>query len=135
MNRLEGWIFSEQDEASQEFTKRGGVIKCIYEASSKFRIKIEGVWKEVGPEGLAEICEKFEKAGEQIRLTDSIPQTTYIFDRETVFFSLVDLTIPKYNRSDIIVKNENFASLMVTTFNAYWEKGILVADFKKKLNL
>lgn len=135
MNKLQGYVQHELDEASIAFYKRGGTVRSIYESSNNFKIKVEGTWKEVDPKGLVELCENFEKQGEQIRLTESVPQIMTVFDRKTVFFSLADPTIPKYNRSDIIVKNDNFANFMVDSFNACWEKAYKIEEFKKKHNI
>jgi hypothetical protein len=55
-----------------------------------------------------------------------------VFDRKVVFVNLFDPSIPKYNRSDIIVKNENFANFMADSFNAEWEKADTIERFKKK---
>jgi len=135
MNRLEAAISGEVDEASISFTKRGGVIKCIYEANRNFRIKIGDVWKEVGTEGFVRLCEDFEKQGEQIRLAESVTQVIFVFDRRITYISLVDPLIPKYNRSDIIVKNENFAKYAAANFESAWEKSDTIAEFKKKHNI
>ena len=135
MNRVDVLMFAEQDEASKQFSKKGGVIKCIYEASERIKIRTNGGVKEYTPEGFIEICEKYEKQGEQIRLVDTVLQNVAVFDRKVVFVNLFDPSIPKYNRSDIIVKNENFANFMADTFNACWEKAETIAQFKKKLRM
>lgn len=135
MIRLEALYTPELDQVSIEFTKRGGKIKTLFDAGSNFKLKFGDEWKEVTPAALVKMCEKYSIPGEEIRLASSVPQNMAIFDRKTVFFSLVDPNIPKYNRSDIIVKNENFANFMVESFNSAWEKADTVEEFKKKLNL
>jgi sugar-specific transcriptional regulator TrmB len=134
MNKLEGFVYPELDEASIELYKRGGVIKSIYEASLNFKIRIDGKWKNVTQGALIELCENFSRQGEQIRLSRSVPQNIAIFDRKTVFISLVDPMIPKYNRSDIIVKNENFAQFMVRNFDSHWEESSTIEQFKSTIN-
>ena len=133
MIRLESNISSKIDEASMDLYKRGGEIRSIYEASYNFRIKIEDKWRNVTPEGLIEICEDFMKQGEKIKLADKILQNMAIFDRKIVFVSLVDPDIPVYNRSDVIIKNENYANAMGEYFNNCWEKAETVEQFKNKL--
>jgi len=134
MNKLEGFVYPELDEASIALYNRGGVIKSIYEASLNFKIRIDGKWKNVTQGALIELCENFSKQGEQIRLSKSVPQNIAIFDRKIVFISLVDPIIPKYNRSDIIVKNENFAQFMVRNFNSHWEESLTIEQFKNTIN-
>jgi sugar-specific transcriptional regulator TrmB len=133
MIRLESNVSSKIDEASMDLYKRGGEIRSIYEASYNFKIKVEDKWKNVNPEGLIEICENFMKQGEQIKLADKILQNMAIFDRKIVFVSLVDPNIPVYNRSDVIIKNENYANAMAEYFNSCWEKAVTVEQFKSKL--
>ena len=133
MNRLEGKISQEIDEASLALYKRGGAIKSIYEASLNFKIQEENDWQNVTPEGLIRLCKSFESQGEQIKLAGSIYQNMAIFDRKIVFVSLVDPSIPKYNRSDIIVHNENYAKQMAEYFHLIWEKSSTIEEYEKNI--
>lgn len=133
MNRLEGKISQEIDEASSALYKRGGKIKSIYEASLGFKIQAENEWQNVTSEGLIKLCKGFENQGEQIKLADSIYQNLAIFDEKIVFVSLVDPSMPKYNRSDIIVHNENYAKSMVEYFNLCWEKSSTIEEFEMRI--
>jgi sugar-specific transcriptional regulator TrmB len=135
MIRLEALVTPDLDKASIEFRKRGGVIKTLFEASYNFKLKIKDKWREATPAALVEMCETQSIPGEQIKLTDSVPQNMAVFDRKAVFFSLVDPNIPKYNRSDIIVKNESFANFMADTFDSCWQKADTIEEFKKKHKL
>ncbi len=132
MNRVEVLMFTEQDEASKAFSKNGGVIKCIYEANEGIKIVTNEGTKQFTPKDFIKISENYEKQGEQIRIVKSVLQNMAVFDRKVVFINLFDPSIPKYNRSDIIVKNENFANFMVDSFNAAWEKADTIEQFKKK---
>jgi sugar-specific transcriptional regulator TrmB len=131
MNKLEGFVEKEGDEATMDFIKRGGVIKSIYEAQYNFKIRVEGNWQNVSPQGLIELCRHFENNGEKIKLTENIYQVMAVFDRETVFVSLVDKSIPKYNRSDIIIKNSNYANAMVDYFNTCWANALTIDQFEE----
>ena len=53
-----------------------------------------------------------------------------IFDQQIVFISLSDLTIPKNNRTDIIVRNKNFALSMLDLFELYWNNSSTLDEFK-----
>ena len=132
-NRLESRVNLEQDEEVTKFYKRGGIIRSIYEISTDFKVKIKGKWVDVDLPGLVETCETFEKNGEKVKLINRIPQNFTVFDSKAVFINLVDETITKHNRSDIIVKNERFAKSMEDLFNFYWEKSMTVQEFKKTL--
>jgi sugar-specific transcriptional regulator TrmB len=133
MNKLEGRISDEIEQAGIELVKNGGVVKSIYEASYNFKIKVGNDWQNVTPAGLVQLCKTFIKQGEQVRLSEKINQNMAIFDRKIVFISLVDLLIPKYNRSDIIIHNENYAQSMVENFNNNWEKSLTIDEFQKKI--
>lgn len=134
MIRLEGQITDEIDETAKKFFEKGGTIKSIYEASLKFKIiKNENDFKsEVTLDDLINLCEKYENSGEDVKIsTIEIPNMT-IFDREIVFINIEDKRIPRHNRSDIIIKNEEFAQRMIDLFENYWEKAFTTKELKEK---
>lgn len=133
MNKLEGRVDTELDEVTKKFLDNGGIVRTIYEASTNFKIKEDGVWKTIAPEKLPEFIGEMSSGGSEVRLTDKIYQNIAIFDREVVYISLVDSTISQYNRSDMIIKNSNFAESMVIFFNASWEKAYSAEQFKNKV--
>jgi hypothetical protein len=132
MTKPDGYVDPELNEDTKNFLKRGGVIKNLYDAGSDFKIKIDGVWKNVSKENFPDFIDKLVIEGEEIRLTESVKQNILICDRKVVFISLVDPTISRYNRSDIIIKNENYASSMADYFNTCWEKAYRVEEFKRR---
>ena len=135
MNKLEGRVTTESDEHMEEFIRNGGTVKTLYEVGSKFRLNVDGVWKEFSKDEMIEFCRTLAIAGEEIKLTDSINQFIAIFDRKVVFISLVDPTISRYNRSDIIIKNENYAGTMAEYFEAQWNKALTPEEFKNRREL
>lgn len=133
MIRLEGQITDEIDDMAKKFFEKGGVIKSIYEASLKFKIiKNQNDFKnEVTFDDLIDLCQSYEKAGEDVKIsTVEIPNMT-IFDREIVFINVQDKKIPRHNRSDIIIKNEEFASRMIDLFESYWDKAFTTTELKE----
>jgi sugar-specific transcriptional regulator TrmB len=131
MNRLEGHVSKDLDVATKMFFKKGGKIRSIYEASLNFKFEIEGKWVQVTQSDLIELCEKFQKEGEQIRLADKVPQNMAIFDRKIVFISLVDKTKLKNNRTDVIIRNEEYAANQIELFDMYWNKSSTIDNYKK----
>lgn len=132
MIRLEGQVTDEMDEMAVKFFEKGGIIKSIYEASLKFKIiKNDNNFKsEVTLDDLIELCENYEKSGENVKIsTMEIPNMT-IFDREIVFINIEDKNVPRHNRSDIIIKNEEFAHRMIDLFDSYWEKAFTTNELK-----
>ena len=132
MNRLEGHVSKDLDVVSKMLINKGGKVKSIYEASLNFKFEKEGKWVNVTKDDLIQLCETFEKEGEQIRLAEKVPQRIAIFDRKIVFTSLVDETQSKNNRTDVIIRNKDYASHQIELFNLYWEKSYTLEDYKKK---
>lgn len=131
MNRIEGHVSQDVDEEVLKFYKRGGIVRSIYEASTNFKMEKNNKWVKVTTkEELINLCLSFEKQGEKIRLSQTVPQNVAIFDEQIVFLSLMDLTMPANNRTDVIIRNKNFAKYMIELFELYWKKGYTVEEFK-----
>jgi len=130
MIRLEIYISDEVDETAAKFIKNGGVIKSIYEVASGFKVRKDGKWIAGDTNDLVKTFSKFEKYGEQVRLSkNKIPNFT-IFDRKTVFMNIVDKTVPRYNEADIILRNKDFAESMTEVFETFWQKSLAPNDYK-----
>ena len=132
MNRLEGHVSKDLDNVTKAFFKKGGKIRSIYEASLNFKFEKEGKWVDVTKSDLIKLCKNFEKEGEQIRLAEKVPQNIAIFDRKVVFTSLVDKTRTKNNRTDVIIRNAEYASHQIELFDLYWKRSHTIGDFKKR---
>jgi sugar-specific transcriptional regulator TrmB len=133
MNRLEAKVDSDLDASSQKFIDNGGVIKTIYEASFDFKIREDGEWKIITPEKLPDFIQKLSSGADDVRLAEKVHQNMAIFDRKVVYISLVDPTIPRHNRSDIIIKNQNYAESMAEYFNTCWNNAYTTEEFKNKV--
>ena len=80
---------------------------------------------------LIEICEKFEGAGEEIRLSkNDIPNMT-IVDGESVFINTDDKLTPNQTQADIIMRRTTFAKYMNDLFDFYWDKSYRIKEYKK----
>lgn len=131
MIRLEGYVSEELDSGAMEFFKRGGVIKSIYEASLNFKIIKENTRQNAKIDDLLRICRRFEKSGEQVRISRfELPNMT-IFDRKIVFTNIQDKSVPRHNNADIIIKNEAYADRMIDLFGFYWNKSLTIEEMKK----
>ena len=131
MIRLEMYISDDVDKTAEKFIKNGGIIKSIYEVGENFKVKKDGKWADGNTSDLIKVFSKFEKYGEQVKLSNvKIPNFT-IFDREIVFMNIVDKTVPRYNEADIIIKNRDYAESMTEVFNTFWEKSCKLKEYKK----
>lgn len=132
MNSLEGFVSKEQDNEVKKFFKRGGVFKSIYENSLNFKIKVDDKWINATKDDLLKLCEEFVKNGEQIKLSNKVPQNMAIFDGLIVFISLIDETISKNNRTDMIIRNKSYAEYANEMFEMYWNKSMTIEEYKKE---
>ncbi len=133
MNRLDGSVSGELDSETKKFYKRGGEFKSIYETEGNFKVKINNKWQNVTKNELIKLCRKFEKQGEQVRLTENVPQIFAVFDGVTVFISLYDENVPKSERSDIIIHNKRFAGFVTEMFELYWDRSDTLETFARSL--
>jgi sugar-specific transcriptional regulator TrmB len=131
MIRLEGFISEEIDATAKNFIKRGGVIRSIYEVTPEFKIKVKDQWVKGSLEDLIKICRSYESYGEQLKLSTNQLLNMTIIDREIVFTNVDDKTIPRHNKSDIIVRNEDYAKNMIDLFEQYWKQGFSIEEFQK----
>ncbi len=131
MIRLEGYVSDELDSGASDFFKKGGVIKSLYETSLNFKIIKDNSRVNATLDDLLRICRRFEKNGEQIRISKAVLPNMTIFDRKIVFINIQDKSVPRHNNADIIIKNESFANRMIDLFNFYWSKANTIDDMKK----
>jgi len=132
MTKLEAHISAEADKNTVEFIKNGGKVRSLYEVGSKFKINKDGEWKELSTDEMLDMLISFTDNGEDIRLIDKVNQNMAIYDRKTVYLSLVDPTISRYNRSDVIIKNENYANTMAEYFELQWTNALTPEEFKNR---
>lgn len=134
MYRMRGIVSEELNEIADELIKKGGTLKSIYQINLNFKIMKNGTAVAATKDDLVRVCEKFEQAGEQIRLSEMEIPNMVIFDEEIVFNNISDKDIPKHKQADIIIKNRNNAKYMIDLFNYYWQNGMTVEEFKKTIN-
>ena len=131
MIRLEGYVSEELESDANEFIKRGGVIKSIYEASLDFKIIKDNSRQNATINDLIRICTRFEKTGEHVKISKSELSNMTIFDRKIVFTNIQDKDVPRHNNADIIIKNESYANRMIDLFELYWSNAFTIGEMKK----
>lgn len=130
MIRPEIFLSDEIDGIVEQFYKMGGVIKSVYEEGENYKVKKDNKWVKATKEDFIKILEKFETAGEQIKISTETVPTIIIFDRETVYLNISDKTIPRHNEADIIIRNKGFAESMLVVFNTFWNKSLKINEYK-----
>jgi HTH-type transcriptional regulator, sugar sensing transcriptional regulator len=130
MIRMEIYLSDQIDKSAAEFISNGGVIKSIYELSENFKIKKHDRWVNCTNEDLYNVFSGFESYGEKLKLSKTKIPNLAIFDRETVFFNIVDKSdTKKNNEADVIFKNKDFAETMIEMFNNAWEKSYVLKEY------
>jgi sugar-specific transcriptional regulator TrmB len=131
MIRPEIFLSDEIDNIAKTLYKKGGVIKSVYEAGENYKVKKNDKWVKASNEDFIKILEKFEKAGEQIKISTEEVPTIVIFDGETVYINISDKSLPRHNEADIIIRNKNFAESMKKVFNTFWKESLKIKEYKK----
>jgi sugar-specific transcriptional regulator TrmB len=136
MYRLKGLVSEELNEDASRILKNGGKVKSIYQASLDFKVLKDGKPATASSDELIEVCEMFQRNGEDVRISElKIPNIT-LFDNESVFINMTgEKSVPKHKQADIIIKNPDFASHMRDLFMYYWNNGFTVPEYKKKLGI
>ena len=130
MIRPEIFLSEEIDDIATQFYKKGGVIKSVYEAGENYKVKKDNKWVKASREDFVKILEKFEKSGEQIRISMEKVPTIVIFDCETVYMNISDKTLPRHNEADIIIRNKDFAESLLIVFNTFWKESLKIKEYK-----
>jgi len=135
MNRIEGHVSKQVDEIVTKFMNRGGIFKSIYEVSLNFKIQKDNKWASVTLEDFIDLCKYYQKGGEQIKLTKMLIANFTVFDNEIVFLNVYDNSIPAHNKTDIVVRNKDFAQFIVNIFNLCWTQSFTISEFEEISNL
>jgi sugar-specific transcriptional regulator TrmB len=131
MIRPEIYLSDEIDDVADAFYKEGGKIKSIYQSGENYKVKKNDKWVKASKKDFITTLEKFEKAGEQIKISSQAVPTIIIFDAETVFMNISDKSLPRHNEADLVVRNKEFADSMITVFNTFWKTSYNIKEFKK----
>ena len=131
MIRPEIYLSDEIDDIAGKFYKKGGIIKSVYEEGKNYKVKKEDKWVRASNVDFIKILEKFEKAGEQIKISNQPVPTMVIFDMETVYMNIADKSLPRHNEADIIIRNKNFAESMKIVFETFWNESLTIKEYKK----
>ncbi len=131
MNRIEGTVSKQVDDVYMDFINRGGIYKSIYEVSLNFKIKKDDKFSTVNLNEFLDFCKYYEEHGEQIRLTKMLTAISGIFDREIVYLNIYDKTIPQHNKTDIIIRNKEFAQFFVNIFDLCWKQSFTIDEFRE----
>ena len=118
----------EQVKLGTGLIKKGLSVKCIYEIAGD----------EKHDKDLRKyIIDKFDKAGEQIRVIKDLPMRVTIFDEKVAMYTLVDdrgytITASHFTQ---VVRNPVMAKSLKIMFDAIWDKAEDYKEYKNRLNI
>jgi len=101
----------EQDDAVHEGVKKGVDVKVVYEIPAKD--KLEWTYNHI---------KKCVRAGEKVRVIESLPIKVYIFDERFILMSLANATLQNPPLTMFVVDHPPLASLGIALFNALWKE-------------
>ena len=130
-NKLPDRISKKANDEADEFLENGGTLRTIYQLGDKIKMRYDDGWRDVGKGEIIDWLKEFDGKNSQIRLTDSLPQSFFVFDRKFVFLNIVDETLEKDNRSDLIIDNEQYATAMKDLFDYYWDRSMTISEYEK----
>ena len=131
MIRLEHFVSDELDTNAKKFFQRGGVIRSVYEAGKKIKVKKDLKIVDGTIDDLSRIVKKYESYGEQVKLSKTPVPNMTIFDDEIVFMNINDKTLPRHQEADLVIRNKDFAKNMKYVFETYWNQSVRINEFKK----
>ncbi len=134
MNRIKGLITTEINEFSKNFIKKGGVIKSLIKISLDFKVIRGGNAVNASNDDLVNLCEMFEKYGEEIKLTSIDIPNMVILDREKIFLNITgDKALAQNKQTDLIINDKQYTENMRDLFMNYWEKSATIAEYKENI--
>jgi HTH-type transcriptional regulator, sugar sensing transcriptional regulator len=82
------------------------------------------------------LCMKtYEDGGESIRVHDNLPIKLHVFDKQKVFFSLIDQINPKDNLTYLTIEHPDIAKTLLYVFDMFWNSALTVDELIKRENI
>ncbi len=105
------------------------------------KIQLRGIY-EYGQSGnksefkyIAEVAEEYQKIGEKVKIVEELPMKLLISDETVTMLGLHDRVSLEPTITTIVVDHPSFAKAQKAVFEAYWDKGLSVREFKKMKRL
>lgn len=111
-------VFGSGSEIELEAMKRGVEFMSIYE------------YQDISKVDLLKIITSWADAGEQVRVSDSLPIKMNIFDESIAMFALNDPISLTPSITTMIVYHKSFATVLKHVFYSYWANATPLDQFK-----
>ena len=106
--------------------KKGLSVKCIYHISPEDEEQNKMMYN---------IIDKFNEAGEQIRVMENPPMRMEIFDESICMFTICDEVGDTSMYVTQVIKNRMMAKSLKTLWECLWDKAEDYNEHKKRLNI
>ena len=100
--------------------ERGVKIKSIYEIE-KNNLDSFITW-----------IKHFDKAKEEIRITEKLPLKLVIADNNVVMFTLHNKMNTQNNFTSVVIEHSDITDALIELFEIYWERSMTLEEFLKK---
>ncbi len=100
--------------------KRGVRIKSIYEIQ-KNNLDSFIAW-----------IKHFDKAKEEIRITEKLPLKMVIADNNVVMFTLHNKMDKKNNFTSVVIEHSDLTNALIELFDIYWERSMTLEEFLER---
>jgi len=111
-------IFGVGTKIEIDAMRRGVTFMSIYE------------YQDISKPDFLNFISSWAEAGEQVRVSDSLPIKMNIFDESIAMFALNDPISSTPSITTMIVRHKSFATVLKHVFYSYWEQATLFDEFK-----
>jgi sugar-specific transcriptional regulator TrmB len=116
-------VIVEQDESEIELLKKGAIVRVICQIPKNN--------EEIA--SLIDVIARFEKYGEIAKVADELPLKLFIYDEETVMYSLEDPILHEISLTYTIVRHRSLAKFLKLAFEVIWNSAMEPAILKERL--
>ena len=103
-----------------EAIERGVKIKSIYEIQKN------------NLDSFISWIKHFDKAKEEIRITEKLPLKMVIADNNVVMFTLYNKMDKKNNFTSVVIEHSDLTDALIELFDIYWEKSMTLEEFLER---
>ncbi|MCD4707571.1 MAG: hypothetical protein K8S62_07510 [Candidatus Sabulitectum sp.] len=114
------YAMSERNLEELYGLKRGTRYRSIYQISEARNLIPRSV------------MEMYREAGEEVRISESLPMKMMIFDSRILMFALEECLTPPENFTAVIIQRSSLINALKELFELYWSHSITVEEFREQ---
>jgi len=114
------YAMSERNREELQGLKRGTRYRSIYQVSEARNLIPRSV------------MEMYREAGEEVRISESLPMKMMIFDSRILMFVLEECLMSPENFTSVIIQRSSIISALKELFEMYWSQSMSVEEFREE---